>query len=100
MQYLHESIYQSVLDQLVGLYKQVKIGDPLEKGTLVGPVHTQASKENFEKGISTIKSQACSMSLGEACTHTLNPRAKKDSYVLHVVIYLFREGRSLQADRL
>ncbi|PQQ04687.1 aldehyde dehydrogenase family 7 member A1 [Prunus yedoensis var. nudiflora] len=55
--YLHESIYQSVLDQLVGLYKQVKIGDPLEKGTLVGPVHTQASRENFEKGISTIKSQ-------------------------------------------
>ncbi|BBH08207.1 aldehyde dehydrogenase 7B4 [Prunus dulcis] len=57
-EYLHESIYQSVLDQLVGLYKQVKIGDPLEKGTLVGPVHTQASRENFEKGISTIKSQA------------------------------------------
>ncbi|KAM1605706.1 hypothetical protein TB2_026187 [Malus domestica] len=35
--YLHESIYQNLLDQLVGLYKQVKIGDPLEKGTLVGP---------------------------------------------------------------
>ncbi|XP_068343532.1 aldehyde dehydrogenase family 7 member A1-like [Pyrus communis] len=55
--HLHESIYQNVLDQLVGLYKQVKIGDPLETGTLVGPVHTKVSRENFEKGISTIKSQ-------------------------------------------
>ncbi|XP_059433262.1 aldehyde dehydrogenase family 7 member A1 [Corylus avellana] len=57
--FLHESIYQKVLDQLIVVYKQVKIGDPLEKGTLVGPLHTQASRDNFEKGISSIKSQAC-----------------------------------------
>ncbi|KAJ4953788.1 hypothetical protein NE237_030620 [Protea cynaroides] len=54
---LHESIYQSFLDQLIGVYKQVKIGDPLEKGTLLGPLHTRASRENFEKGIEFIKSQ-------------------------------------------
>lgn len=60
-QFLHESVYQNVLDQLVGVYKQVKVGDPLEKGTLVGPLHTQVSRENFVKGISTIKSQACIM---------------------------------------
>ncbi|KAK7817028.1 aldehyde dehydrogenase family 7 member a1 [Quercus suber] len=62
--YLHESIYQKVLDQLIGVYKQVKVGDPLEKGTLVGPVHTRASRDNFEKGISSIKSQASILSLG------------------------------------
>ncbi|KAL9314615.1 hypothetical protein ACSQ67_020067 [Phaseolus vulgaris] len=50
--FLHESIYANVLDQLVGLYKQVKIGNPLEKGTLVGPLHTRTSVENFQKGIS------------------------------------------------
>lgn len=60
LQFLHESIYTNVLDQLVGLYKQVKIGNPLEKGTLVGPLHTRTSVENFQKGISVIKSQACS----------------------------------------
>ncbi|XP_010064024.2 aldehyde dehydrogenase family 7 member B4 [Eucalyptus grandis] len=54
---LHESIYKKVLDQLVDVYKQVKIGDPLEKGTLLGPLHTAASRENFEKGIEIIKSQ-------------------------------------------
>ncbi|KAG5228840.1 aldehyde dehydrogenase family [Salix suchowensis] len=32
---LHESIYQIALDQLLDVYKQVKIGNPLEKGTLL-----------------------------------------------------------------
>lgn len=54
---LHESIYEEFLDQLVAVYKQVKIGDPLDKGTLLGPLHTPASKENFLKGIQVIKSQ-------------------------------------------
>ncbi|PRQ47033.1 Aldehyde dehydrogenase family 7 member A1 [Rosa chinensis] len=62
--YLHESIYQNVLDKLVGLYKQVKIGNPLEKGTLVGPLHTHQSKENFEKGIGAIKSQGGKIAVG------------------------------------
>lgn len=57
LQILHETIYQTFLDQLVEVYKQVRIGDPLEKGTLLGPLHTPASKENFLKGIQTIKSQ-------------------------------------------
>ncbi|KAI4381828.1 hypothetical protein MLD38_007865 [Melastoma candidum] len=54
---LHESIYQKVLDQLLDVYKQIKIGDPLEKGTLLGPLHTVESRKNFEKGIEIIKSQ-------------------------------------------
>nr|CAN71381.1 hypothetical protein VITISV_001496 [Vitis vinifera] len=56
---VHESIYETVLNQLIDVYKQVKMGDPLEKSTLVGPLHTRASKENFEKGIEIIKFQAC-----------------------------------------
>ena len=56
-QLLHESIYDKVLSQLVDLYKQVKIGDPLENGTLLGPLHTKTSKENFLKGMGAIKAQ-------------------------------------------
>ncbi|KAJ0677442.1 putative aldehyde dehydrogenase (NAD(+)) [Helianthus annuus] len=54
---VHEKVYNSVVDQLLEAYKQVKNGDPLEKGTLLGPLHTRASRENFEKGIKVIKSQ-------------------------------------------
>ena len=58
---LHESVYEKVLEQLLTSYKQVKIGDPLEKGTLLGPLHTPESKKNFEKGIEVIKSQASTL---------------------------------------
>jgi aldehyde dehydrogenase family 7 protein A1 len=58
---LHESIYQRVLDQLLDVYKQVKIGNPLEKGNLLGPLHTSESRKSFERGIEIIKSQACSV---------------------------------------
>ncbi|KAJ6696114.1 ALPHA-AMINOADIPIC SEMIALDEHYDE DEHYDROGENASE [Salix koriyanagi] len=54
---LHESIYQRVLDQLLDVYKQIKIGDPLGKGTLLGPLHTSESRKSFERGIEIIKSQ-------------------------------------------
>jgi len=63
---LHESVYDKVLEQLLTSYKQVKIGNPLEKGTLLGPLHTPESKKNFEKGIEVIKSQA-STSLSMLC---------------------------------
>lgn len=65
---LHESVYDKVLEQLLTSYKQVKIGDPLEKGTLLGPLHTPESKKNFEKGIEVIKSQASSTSVSMAFT--------------------------------
>ncbi|KAI5665388.1 hypothetical protein M9H77_15241 [Catharanthus roseus] len=61
---LHESVYQKVLDRLLDVYKQVKIGDPLEKGTLLGPLHTRTSRENFEKGIQVIKSQGGKILVG------------------------------------
>lgn len=62
MQLLHESVYQKVLDRLCDVYKQVKVGNPLEKGILLGPLHTRVSRESFAKGIEIIKSQVCAVS--------------------------------------
>lgn len=97
MQFLHESVYETVLEQLVGVYKQVKVGDPLEKGTLVGPLHTRASRENFEKGISTIKSQACVVCF--ETNLTLGPISVAMLHLTYSNLYLrvtsvSREGRS------
>lgn len=63
---LHESIYEKVLEQLLGAYKQVKIGDPLENGTLLGPLHTKTSRDNFVKGIKAIKLQGGKILTGGA----------------------------------
>lgn len=57
MKLIHESIYQAVLDQLIEVYKQEKIWNPLAKDSLLAPLHTPISKENFTRGIQVIKSQ-------------------------------------------
>ncbi len=35
---VHESVRQELTDRLIAAYKQVKIGNPLEQGTLMGPM--------------------------------------------------------------
>lgn len=86
---LHESVYQKVLEQLLDAYKQVKIGDPLEKGTLLGPLHTSASRKMFEKGIEIIKSQGGKILTGgsviESKGNFVQPTIVEISSSAHVV---------------
>jgi aldehyde dehydrogenase family 7 protein A1 len=44
---VHEQIYDSVVERLVKAYTSVKIGDPLEKGTLCGPLHNKAAVDVY-----------------------------------------------------
>ena len=53
---VHENIYDDLIDKVMSAYKQVKIGDPLNKDTLMGPVvNEQAVSDHFtaiEKAVS------------------------------------------------
>ena len=40
---VHEEVYDKVKDRLVSIYQRITIGDPLEPGTLVGPMIDQAA---------------------------------------------------------
>ena len=35
---VHDSIFDQIKDRLVSIYKNIRIGDPLKEGTLVGPL--------------------------------------------------------------
>lgn len=54
---IHESLYDEVVAQFVNAYKQVRIGDPLDEKTLMGPVHTKSSIKEYEDGIKEIVAQ-------------------------------------------
>eukprot|EP00898_Chlorokybus_atmophyticus_P001740 jgi/Chlat1/2567/Chrsp175S02401 len=54
---VQEAVYDTVVGQLMNAYKQVKIGDPLEAGTLCGPLHARYAVDAFKKGTEAIKSQ-------------------------------------------
>src|SRR3989338_2949769 len=55
--FVQESRYQELVDKLVAAYKTIKIGNPLEKGILLGQIIDQNSVENYKAAIADLKSK-------------------------------------------
>ena len=53
--FVHESIYDQLIPRLKKAYSSVTIGNPLEAGTLVGPLIDEASFNGMEKAIDAAK---------------------------------------------
>jgi aldehyde dehydrogenase family 7 protein A1 len=62
--FLHESIYDSFVEKLVKCYGQIEAGDPLEDGTILGPVHTEGAVKEYLEGIEEIKKQGGKILVG------------------------------------
>jgi aldehyde dehydrogenase family 7 protein A1 len=54
---IHESVFENVRDRMIKAYGGIKIGDPLDHDTLMGPVHTEAAVKEYLDGIEIIKKQ-------------------------------------------
>lgn len=52
---VHESMYDKLVSNLVKVYQQLKIGDPLEAGVLVGPLVDRAAVEAYLQAIEVVK---------------------------------------------
>lgn len=50
-------MYKETIDNLLKAYTQVKAGDPLVEGTLLGPLHTKNGVTAYKNGIAKIKEQ-------------------------------------------
>jgi aldehyde dehydrogenase (NAD+) len=53
--FLHKSIAGQFTDNLVNAYKQVRIGDPLDENTLMGPLVNQAAVDDMMNALDTVK---------------------------------------------
>ncbi len=54
---MHEKVYDDVVERLKKAYGQLKIGDPLDAGTLYGPLHTKHSVQLYLNAIDDVKKQ-------------------------------------------
>ena len=52
---VHESIVDELSNKLVNAYKQVKIGDPLEPGTLMGPLTSAEAVRRYVQAVENVK---------------------------------------------
>ena len=67
--YVHESLYDDFVAKLAKLYAQLKIGNPLEEGVLVGPLHTLDAVNLYEKTIAKAVSQGGKVLTGGKAFH-------------------------------
>jgi aldehyde dehydrogenase (NAD+) len=54
---VHEKVADKVVDRLIDAYQQVPIGDPLDDGTLMGPLVTPNAVKDMMNALSAAKSQ-------------------------------------------
>ena len=54
---IHESVYDQVKERLFTLYENVKIGNPLEPETLVGPLIDELAVDAMQKALKQIKKE-------------------------------------------
>jgi 1-pyrroline-5-carboxylate dehydrogenase len=53
--YVHEAVADDFLARLTRLAGEVRIGDPLDKGTFVGPVATRQSYEDYQRYVAAAR---------------------------------------------
>jgi aldehyde dehydrogenase (NAD+) len=63
--FVHESIYDEAVTRLKTLYAKVKIGNPLEAGTLMGPLIDAASFERMQGALAQAKQEGGTVTGGE-----------------------------------
>lgn len=52
---VHDSIFDQVKDRLVSIYKNIRIGNPLKEGTLVGPLIDKDAVSQMQHALSELK---------------------------------------------
>ncbi len=61
---VHSAVIDKVVDRLAEAYKQVTIGDPLDEGTLMGPVVSEGAIDQMMNALETARSQGARIVTG------------------------------------
>ena len=88
--FLHKSIAADFTSRLVAAYKQVRIGDPLESGTLMGPLIDDLAVQQYTAAVAEAQSQGGELLTGgkaiDRAGHYVEPtviKATPDMAVTH-----------------
>jgi 1-pyrroline-5-carboxylate dehydrogenase len=62
--YVHEAVYDQLVDKLVDATQKLSVGNPLEQDTFMGPIIDQAAVERFRKAVDEVKSSGGEIYVG------------------------------------
>jgi len=72
---VHDSIHDQLVPGLRQAYESVKVGNPLEDGTLVGPLIDGAAYEQMQAGLADAREAGGTVTSGQRCEDGMPPDA-------------------------
>ena len=72
---VHEDVYDDLLPRLGSAYGSVAIGDPLEPGTLIGPLIHKGAFDRMQEALATIAGDGGTVTGGERVLEDRHPQA-------------------------
>ncbi|MGE4313205.1 MAG: aldehyde dehydrogenase family protein [Pseudobdellovibrionaceae bacterium] len=88
--FIHESIADELMGRLQQVYGKLRIGDPLDKSTLVGPLIDEASYKGFTTALSKAKKEGGQCLIGGELITKGVP--KGGFYVLPALVRMKKQG--------
>jgi len=93
---VHEDIYDTLVDSLCRIYNQLLVNNPLENGTLVGPLIDSLAVDLYEKRIATAITEGATVLVGNK---RIYPTSCEDGYyVMPTIIEADSSLPSLQEE--
>jgi len=67
--FLHKRIATEITERLIAAYRQIRIGNPVDLGTLMGPLIDQAAVDRMQEGLQKIREQGGEILYGGGHLH-------------------------------
>ncbi|WGW12418.1 aldehyde dehydrogenase family protein [Saxibacter everestensis] len=93
---VHESIADQLVDRIVAAYRTLSIGNPLDDGTLVGPLINQASFEGMQKALEQARADGGDVLVGGS--RVLADAAEEAYYVEPAVVRMPAQTEVVRAE--
>ncbi|GHF19591.1 aldehyde dehydrogenase [Kordiimonas sediminis] len=91
----HESIYDTLVAKLKKAYGSIRIGDPLEAGTLVGPLIDEDSFNTMQRALEAARGEGGTVTGGE---RTLEDKYADGYYVNPAIVELPEQTASMREE--
>ncbi len=92
---IHEGVYDILLEKLVAKYEKVKIGDPLDPRTLMGPLIDEQAVTEYQKALEAVEAQGGRIVYGG---RVLEPLFGRRTFVLPTIVEISNDARIVQEE--
>jgi aldehyde dehydrogenase (NAD+) len=92
---VHESIYDVFLKKLVANYRKVRIGDPLDPATLMGPLIDEGAVADYEAAVKAAKAQGGRVVYGGK---VMDPPFGHRTFVLPTIVEIANDAAIVQTE--